>query len=263
MKSAFFICAVALGVAATPATAAGTELSVTGDYVNYSGVHGSRQIVTAESTTGIAADTKFGFGISSGERKVGDSRFHAIRLSGSVAHIWSDRLSSYTSVSLANHSAVFAKQLVAQDIGYKLTHGLVATVGARFASYGSRDKVTSWSGGAAYYLRGASLSYRFSLLDSNRLGRSTAHLASFSLKDSGGSGSTQLWVGHGTSLYEIVDLPGAAAGKFTSVAVRRVQPIGGGVAVNFGVNRSWFNTPTGNYRGTGVSVGLSLRKLRL
>ena len=116
--------------------------------------------------------------------------------------------------------------------------------------------MATWSAGAAYYMRGATLSYRYSLIASNRFGRSHAHLASFRLKDPGGSGSTQLWAGHGTSLYE-VDLPRLANGRFTSIALQRSQPIGGGVALDIGVNRAWHGTPTGKYRGTGLVAGLS------
>ena len=115
---------------------------------------------------------------------------------------------------------------------------------------------STWSAGAAYYLRGATLSYRYSLIASNRFGRSGAHQASIRIKDPGGSGSTQLWVGHGSSLYE-VDLPRSANGRFTSLALQRSQPIDDGIALNIGVNRAWYRTPTGRYSGSGVVAGLS------
>ena len=102
------------------------------------------------------------------------------------------------------------------------------------------------------------MTYRYSLLDSHLLGRSHAHLASVRLKDPGGSGSTQLWFGQGSSLYDVVPLQSAKAGHFTSVTLRREQPIAGGVKLNFGLNRTWYRTPTGNYRGTGLLAGLSV-----
>jgi YaiO family outer membrane protein len=145
---------------------------------------------------------------------------------------------------------------LSQDVSYKLTKGLVGTIGGEYSSYGNSHNVTNWSAGGAYYVPGAMVSYRFNLYDSNRFGRSHAHLASVRVKDPGGSGSTRLWLGHGTSLYE-VDIPGNPTGKFTSVALMRSQPIGGGIALDVGVNRAWYDTPTGSYRGTGVVAGLS------
>jgi YaiO family outer membrane protein len=258
--------------AATSPTAPGTHkglkpvaasASMRLEYTDFSKLYGSRTVLTADSKLGIGQNTRFTFSASGGQRRASGSTLRSTQIGGSLDHDWTDRLSTHSSASLASNGSIFAKTQFAQDISYELAGGFVGTVGGKYASYGNRNNVTTWSAGAAYYMRGATLSYRFSLLDSSRLGRSSAHLASFRLKDPGGSGSTELWAGHGTSLYEIINVPQAAAGRFTSVAVRRVQPIGGGVAVNLGFNRSWYRTPTGNYHGNGVSLGFSVAKLKL
>jgi YaiO family outer membrane protein len=233
------------------------------EYTDFSKLYGTRTVLTADSRLGMGNRTRFTFSASGGQRRASGSTIRSAQVGGAVDHDWTDRLSTHSSASLASNGSIFANTQFGQDISYELVGGFVGTVGGKHASYGNRNNVTTWSAGAAYYLGGVTLSYRFSLLDSNRLGRSSAHLASFRLKDPGGSGSIELWAGHGTSLYEVINLPTAAAGRFTSVAVRRVQPVGGGVALNLGLNRSWYQTPAGNYHGTGVSFGFSVSKLKL
>jgi len=229
------------------------------EYTDFSKLFGDRAVLTANSRLRIGGSTRFGFSLAQGERGNSTTKRHGTQGSAAVDHDWSDRLSTHTSASIASNGAIFAKRQFAQDISYEIANGLVGTIGGNFSSYGDGNNVGTWSAGAAYYLRGATLTYRYSLIASERLGRSHAHLASVRVKDPRGSGSTQLWAGHGTSLYE-VDLPRSASGKFTSLAVQRSQPVGGGVALNFGVNRAWYKTPTATYRGTGIVAGLSFSK---
>jgi YaiO family outer membrane protein len=230
--------------------------SVRLEYTDFSKLYGDRAVLTADSRVGIGQSTRFSLSLSEGQRRGSAVRSRGTQGAVSIDHDWSDRLSSRTTAALASNGAVFAKIQFGQDISYKIAGGLVGTIGGKYSSYGNRNDVATWSAGAAYYLRGATFSYRYSLLASSRFGRSQAHLASVRVKDPGGSGSTQLWAGHGTSLYE-VDLPRAANGRFTSIALQRSQPIGGGVALEAGVNRAWYETPTGKYRGTGVVAGFS------
>ena len=270
MIFARFLCGAALCAFATAAGAAAPSLptghkapslgrvssSVRLEYTDFSKLYGDRASLTAESKLGLGQPTRVGVSFSEGQRRGGGSAIRSTQGTATVEHDWSERLSSRTSAGLASNGAVFAKEQFSQDISYKLGGGLVATIGGKFASYGNRNDVATWSAGAAYYLREATFSYRYSLLASRRFGRSQAHLASVRVNDPGGSGSTQLWVGHGTSLFE-VNLPRSANGRFTSVALQRSQPIAGGLALNIGVNRAWYRTPTGDYTGTGVVAGLS------
>jgi YaiO family outer membrane protein len=230
--------------------------SVRLEYTDFSKLFGDRAVLTADSKLGIGRATRVSFSLAEGQRRGVSSRSRGTQAVAAIDHSWSDRLSSRSSIGLASNGAIFAKEQFGQDISYKITDGLVGTIGGRYSSYGNRNDVATWSAGAAYYARGAMFSYRYSLLASSRFGRSYAHLASFRVKDPGGSGSSQLWVGHGTSLYE-VDLPRSANGTFTSIALQRSQPIGGGVALDVGVNRAWYKTPTAKYRGTGLVAGLS------
>jgi YaiO family outer membrane protein len=248
-------CAFALSALASGAPAAPLA-SFTAEQIDYSSGRGSRNVATAEIAAAMAEDTKLYLSVSGGERHIGGERDRALRVEGAIRHDWTSRLSTQTTAALASNGRIFARNQIEQDVSYKLAKSLVATVGGKYAAYAGGDHVTTWSGGAAYYLPRATLSYRYSLLDSHRLGASHAHLASIRIKDPGGAGATQLWLGRGTSLYEI-GLPRSAVGKFTSIALQRQQPLGGGVTLKIGVNRAWFVTPTQRYRGSGLLVGIS------
>jgi YaiO family outer membrane protein len=239
-----------------PLAASRATSSIRLEYTDFSKLYGDRAVMTATSILGTGQTTRFSFSLSEGQRRGGGATSRATGGAVAVDHDWSHRLSTRTAAFLANNGAVFAQRQLSQDISYKLTDRLVGTIGGRFSSYGNRNDVATWSAGAAYYLPGATISYRYSLLASRRFGRSNAHLASLRIKDPGGNGATQLWIGHGTSLFE-VNLPRSATGRFTSVAVQRSQPIGGGVSLTLGADRAWYRTPTGAYRGTGLVAGLS------
>jgi YaiO family outer membrane protein len=227
-------------------------------YTDFSKLLGDKVVATAESRFGIAKETQYSFSVSGGRRTAAGRTINAALVSGSVDHDWTDRLSTRTSLSLASNGAIFAKRQALTDISYRLSGGLVATVGGKYADYGRGNAVATWSGGAAYSFSGASLSYRFSLIDSRLLGRSSSHLASVRLKDAGGRGATQLWLGRGTSLFDVISSPTAARGRFSSIALRRQQPLGGGAELSLGLNRTWYDTPNASYHGTGLNIGFSL-----
>jgi YaiO family outer membrane protein len=256
MKTLHRALALSFGAIASAATAA-APANFNAEHTSYSGGRGTRTVATADAVLRMAEDTKLILSLSGGERRAGGERVRAARVSGTLTQNWTSRLSTTTSVALASNGRIFARDQFAQDINYKLGDSVVATVGGKFAAYAGGDHVTSWSAGAAYYRRGFSATYRYSLIDSGLLGRSHAHLASFRMKDPGGSGSTQLWVGEGTSLYDIVPQSEIRAGRFKSLTLRREQPIAGGVLLNVGVGRAWYSTPTGHYAGTSILAGVS------
>jgi YaiO family outer membrane protein len=211
-----------------------------------------------DAVAAMAEDTKLYLSLSGGERRAAGNRTRAARVSGTLRHDWSSRLSTNVTAAVASNGQIFARNEFDGDINYKLTNAVVATAGGKYASYLGGDHVATWSAGLGYYGRGFSATYKYSLIDSHLLGRSHAHLASVRLKDPGGSGSTQLWLGQGSSLYDIVPQQSVKAGHFKSVTLRREQPVAGGVKLNVGLNRTWYRTPTGNYRGTGLLAGVSV-----
>lgn len=227
--------------------------SVDGEYLSYSGDFGSRRIVNAQSRIDTGA-TIVSLGISQGSRKAGDDRFNATRLSVSVVHDWSSRLSTRTSASIASDEPVFVTRELIQEVSYKPLPQTVLTIGGRYARYWGGVDALSWSLGAAQYFRGGMISYRFSSFDVRNLGHSTGHLLSAKLEDP--YGSNQLWLGHGTALHDALWLATPEKGDYNNIEYRRLQPIGGGVSLMLGVNRIWYKADSAKFHGTGVRAGI-------
>jgi len=250
-------------VAFSPAHAAGLfdlqkiAASVDGEYLSYSGAYGSRRVVNAQTKMDLG-DTEIQLGLSQGARKAGDERFKAMRASAAIVHNWSSRISTRTSASISSNQPVFVNRELSQEISYKPMRQTVLTAGARYARYWGGVDAVSWSLGAAQYFRGGMVSYRFSAYNVHGLGNSTGHLVNVKVDDP--YGSNQLWLGHGTSLHDAAWLGLPEKGKFNSVEYRRVQPIGGGVGLMVGVNRSWYEADNAKFRGTGARIGLTFSR---
>ena len=259
MKSLAYL-AAALLACPTAVHAQAPNASIDAAYTDYSKAFGSRRVATAD-VNGLLGTARLSFTVSSGERRFADVKFKGTRVGGSVTNDWTDRLSTRTSVSIASNEPVFARSEIAQDISYKPVQNAVLTVGAKRATYFGGAHVNSWSAGGTYYFRGASVGYRFSAFDTAGLGVSHAHQLSVRVPDSGGRGATQLWVGKGSSLQDVAWLPTAGRGKYTSVAVRRLQPLADGVALSVAAERTWFDTPAANYTGTTLRIGFDFQKL--
>ena len=229
---------------------------VDGEYLSYSGPFGSRRIVNAKTSVDLGK-TNLSLSISHGARKAGDVKFRGTRLSATVVHDWSSRISTRTSASIANNQPLFVNRELVQDISYKPLPKTVLTVGGKYSRYFGGVDAVSWSAGAAQYFRGGMVAYRFSSYNVQGLGNTTGHLVNLKVNDP--LGSNQLWLGHGTALHDASWLATPEKGKFSSAELRRVQPIGGGVSLMLGVNRIWYNTDSAKYHGTGARVGLILR----
>jgi YaiO family outer membrane protein len=241
----------------SPALAAGPA-SFNLDHVAYSGGRGVRSVATLDTVIRMSESTKALLTFGTGQRRAGGQATNAVRVDAALTHNWSGKFSSQTSLSLASSGTIFARSQFAQDLSLKLTDGFVATLGGKYSSWAGGDHVKALSAGASYYFPGLSASYRFSLFDSSKLGGSHTHLASLRLSDPHGRGATQLWVGAGTSLYDVNPTAPSKAGTFTSLALRREQPIGSRFALSAGFTHSWFRGPTGNYHADGFLVGFRL-----
>lgn len=267
MKPTLFGISILAGVIAGPALAASAPspgqgkladvrtiaASLDGEYLSYSGAFGSRRIVSGTTRVGLGK-TNVSMSIAQGTRKAADNRFHATRLTGTLVHEWSARLSTRTSASIASNQPVFVTREALQEVSYKPSPRTVLTVGARYARYFGGLDGTSWSLGAAQYFRGGMVSYRFSAYHTQHLGNTVGHLLNVKLDDR--FGSNQLWLGHGTAIHDATWLATPEKGKFSNIELRRVQPVGGGVSVVLGANRTWYNTDSAKYHGTGGRLGL-------
>lgn len=252
-----FILAPVLLSCATLANAADPKIIVATEHTDYSGGFGKRMETSVESSMDIG-NTGFSVNVAHGRREVGGDRFKALRLGGVVYRDWSDKFYTRTTMGISSNKPVFATRELANDFNYKLLPNAVATVGAKHARYHGGIDVLTLSAGASWYFKGGFASYRFSSFDVDKAGKGHGHLASFRLKDPRGAGYTQLWAGIGSSLHEQQIYLADSKGKYRSVALQRVQPVAGPVAVSLSLGRTWYDTPATDYRGTTASVGLVL-----
>ena len=235
---------------------ADAKLLLSGQYTNFSDGFGKRRETNAEYSVDLGR-TAFTIGAAQAKRKFGDESYSAIELSGTLYHDWSDKFYTRSQVALSSDKPVFASRQVATDFNFKPLPQTVLTLGGKYARYhGGRD-VLSWSAGGTWYFGDGSIGYRFTLSDVEKLGKSHSHLATVRLKDPRGSGLTQLWLGSGTSLHEQEVLLSGQKGNVRSIALQRVQPVAGPLAVNLVLGRSWYDTGSTDYRGTTASIGIN------
>jgi YaiO family outer membrane protein len=242
----------------TQAQLSPTKFNLSSEFTNYSKAFGSRRETSLESVTDFGNTTLILSG-SQGKRKFADATYSAARLGRTIYHDWSDRFFTRTSIGASTNDPVFARREIAQDFNYKALSNTVVTVGGKYAKYFGGREARSLSAGGSYYFGGGFVSYKFSAYDVTGLGKSYGHQASFRLKDRTGDGATQLWAGAGSSLHDVEFLPTAVKGHYRSIALQRVQPIKGPIAINLGVGRNWYDTSAGRYHGTTATVGLAVR----
>lgn len=251
--------ALLLAACASPAIAADTSFSVTGDYTDYSNGFGSLAFGSAEANMDFGAMALV-VELSTGTRKFQTESFSATQVSGSVYHDWMDRFSTRSTASISSNEAVFARHKLIQEFNFKPARNLLLTGGARYSKYASGTNVKALSAGGTFYFKPGFVTYRFTRYDTSGLGNSSAHLVTMRLKDPFGSnGSTQLWLGQGSTLQQQDFIALGQLGKYRSVDLRRVQPITGRFALNVGVGRSWYDNPIRDYTGTNLTVGLTLK----
>jgi YaiO family outer membrane protein len=251
--------ALLLAASASPAIAADTSFSLTGDYTDFSKDFGSLAIGTAEANVDFGAAAVV-VEVSTGTRKYQTESFSATQVSGSVYHDWMDRFSTRTTASISSNEAVFARRKLIQEFNFKIAQNVLLTGGARYSKYASGTNVKALSAGGTFYFKPGFVTYRFTRYDTSGLGNSSAHLLTMRLKDpGGGNGSMQIWLGQGSTLQQqdFVDL--GRLGKYRSVDLRRVQPITSKFALNVGVGRGWYDNPIRDYTGTNVTIGLTLK----
>jgi len=256
-KRVFTVCGgVAAALLAQPAAA---KVGVLTESTDYSGPYGKRQEMTIESSWDFGK-TALVLNASHGKRKFEGASFKGYQLSTSVYRDWNERISSRTSVSLADNSPVFARRELVQDISYKLVPNALVTVGGKYASYYGGVDVASLHAGGSLYFRGGFATYRFGVHDVEGRGRQYSHLASVRLKDPKGSGQTQMWVSAGTALHEQEVVAAGRHGKYRGVHLQRVQPLAGPLALSLGLGRTWYDTPAGDYQGTKATVGFTISR---
>lgn len=232
------------------------KLLLSGQYTHFTDGFGKRRQTSAEYSADLGR-TAFTINATHAKRTFASETFGAVEVAGTVYHDWNDKLYTRTHIAVSSDKPVFASRQAATDFNFKVIPQTVLTLGGKYARYHGERDVYSWSAGGTWYFDDGSVGYRFTLSDVDKLGKSHSHLATIRLKDPRGSGQTQLWLGTGTSLHEQEVLLSGQKGSFKSVALQRVQPIAGPVAVNLTLGRSWYDTGSTDYQGTTASVGLT------
>ena len=256
MKSGLIACTPLLFLGTGQAHAIDNSFGVGTNYTDYSKAFGSRRESAVESTTRLGT-TSFTLAVTQGRRKFEDESHSALRLSGALYQNWTDRFYTRTYGSLSSSKPVFTTREIGTDLNLKILDGTVATIGGKAARYSGRRDALAWAVGATQYFRGGFATYRFTRYDVESLGKSHGHMATLRIKDGAGPGSTQLWLGAGNSLQEEL-FTADRRGKFRSVALQRIQPIKGPVALTVSLGRTWYDMPEGDHKGTRLSLGLAI-----
>lgn len=220
---------------------------------------GARSVVSAEYAAPVGPNTVV-FKAQGGQRDYdnGDS-FTDTSLSGTLYHHWNARFSTRTHISASSNEPVFVNRVVDQDVTYKGLPNTALTTGLKYSKYFGGVHARAWYVSGAYYFDRLTVRYRYTHNDLPSIGGSYGNLLTFRLKDPEGGGSTQLWLGQGTSVQEYDWSPIVQQGDFKSVALRRVQPITAALDVNLAVQQDWYETPVSDYEGFTSNVSLTYK----
>jgi YaiO family outer membrane protein len=248
-------CALMLA-AASSAYAAVETASVQFDHTDYREGYGKRDVSGVEAT-GRAGTSSWHVGLAHGERDYGGARYGGTRLSGSLHHTWSDALSTRTSVMYSDDNPVFVNREIAQELHLKVIPNTVLSAGGKYAEYHGSAYVSAWSVGAAYYFPRVTASYRYSKHHLSHGPGGDGSTLSLRLKDVQGKGSSQLWVGTGTSAYSAeLDPLLVREHESTRVFLRRNQPLGEHLMLNVGLGKTWHKTRVDRFTSLTSHLGL-------
>lgn len=247
----------ALMLSAIPAVHAAVEsITAQAEHADYDSARGDREVFGV-NVTGRTGDSRWQVGIAHGQRDFGDTAFNGTQVGASLHHDWSRRIASRTNARVSNDSPVFANREFTQDVKLKLVRNAVFNVGGRYAEYYGGTYVAGWSVGAEYYLPRVTAIYRHSRHTLSNGGKGYGNTLSLRLKDAHGRGSTQLWVGNGTSAYAPdMDPLLLRDNRSTSVFLRRSQPMGDHLMLNLGVGKTWHETANNRFDSISSQLGL-------
>lgn len=246
MKRILFASTV-LAAVSLPAAAADFTLSAGYDFTDYSGEHGTRNVMFSELKTKLDNGAAV-FNISEGTRDYGHGEsWDAFRGRATVWYNWNQWLSSKTGIAIAENTPVFARQDVQQDVSLKLLPKTLFTFGYRYANYFGDTDVDAFSGGVSLYTGPFVTTWRYTHYDTEDAGGSYSHVVSLRMNDWKGKGNTQLWLSRGTGAYTYDWAPDTRKGTLKSVSLRRNQPLTEQLILGLTLGKQWYDTPVDNY----------------
>jgi len=174
-------------------------------------------------------------------------------------HDWTPSFSTRSEAFVAEDKSPFQHLDIAQDFTGKVAKDTTLTVGARWARYAGGQDVWFVSGGVRQYFKGGSVAYRLSWTKPNALSGYLSHLASITINDGRGKGTTQLWLSSGAASLATSQLPDTFRGKDLAALLHRVQPINDSMALLLSLGLSAYDRPGSRVTATTVGLGLSIQ----
>lgn len=246
----------ALLLAAASAHASVDRVSVQLDHTDYTEGFGKRDVQTVD-VAGRNGASRWQLGLTHGERDYGSARYSGNRVQGSLHYDWSPSVATRTSMMASNDDPVFVNRQINQDIVWKVAEQTVLSVGGKYAEYHGSSYVSGWSIGASHYFPRvmASIKHERHRQSNGPDGHGTT--VSLRLKDSQGRGSTQLWLGSGTSGYTAEADPLLLREHDAKrVFLRRSQPLGEHLVLDFGLGKTWHKTRLDRFQSVHSQLGL-------
>lgn len=252
---------VAISALSGPASAQVAERWVSAELLNarYTNGHGERDVLSAEYGHRFGATTWVvqAFG---GSRDYQDgASFADAGLAGTFYRNWDTRFSTRSHVAFSKDEPVFANRRIDQAFSYKALNNLLLTAGLQHTGYSGGVESNAWYSSTAYYVDRVMFSYRYTRHRLSGIDDSYGQTLTVRLKDRQGAGSTQLWLGQGTSVQEYDWSPEVQRGDVKTIALRRVQPLSQNSALNLGLAKEWYDTPLSNHNGLTSKLGVTYR----
>ena len=247
-------CALLLAVASAHAGIDRASLQL--DHADYNDGFGKRDVQTLD-VAGRAGANRWQLGLAHGVRDYGNARFSGNRMQGSLHHVWSPQLSTRTAVIASNDDPVFVNRQVKQDLYWNVAEQTVLSLGGKYAEYHGSGYVSGWSVGASHYLPRVMVSIKHERHRQSNGPNGHGTTVSLRLKDAQGRGSTQLWMGSGTSGYSAeADPLLLREHDARRVFLRRSQPLGEHLALDMGIGKTWHKTRLDRFQSVQSHLGL-------
>ncbi|KOQ64824.1 hypothetical protein ABW41_03875 [Stenotrophomonas maltophilia] len=227
------------------------------DHADYTDGFGKRDVQTVD-VAGRSGDSRWHLGLAHGERDYGSKRFSGNRVQGSLHQRWSPRFSTRTAFTASNDDPVFVNRQLNQDFQWKVAPQTVLSVGGKYAQYHAGAYVSGWSVGASHYFPRVTTSLRHERHRQSNGPDGHGTTLSLRLKDAQGGGSTQLWLGSGTSGYTADSDPLLLREHDARRAfLRRSQPLGEHLVLDMGIGKTWHRTRLDRFQSVQSHLGLA------
>lgn len=259
MKNISRLVFVPLLIGSVSAQAGDSWLTAELAHTNYTGGFGERDILAAEYGHKFGANTMVLKALGGSRNYDKGVSFNDAGLSGTFYRNWSDKLSTRTHLAFSKEEPVFANRIVDQEFSYKVLRSTLFSVGAQHAEYSGGVESNNVYASATHYFDRMMVRYRYTHYHLSGIDNSYGHMLTVRLKDRQGAGSTQLWLGQGTSIQEYDWSPSVQKGDQKSIALRRVQPVSQNTTLNLGLEQAWYDTPIADYKGLTGKVGVTYR----